>query len=132
MKKLLLGILVLACCGPAAEAGSRRCKATQMDGDWVGFQNAVVVNPHTGACDFTVSQGAVTGNCDFSAPFNSSFSFVGTVAVSEDCSVEMVMDFAPAPFVSTFHLQLSRDRQSFVGRWENTFGVLGTTSGVKR
>lgn len=65
-------------------------------------QNAVVVNPHT-------------GDCDFSAPFNSSFPFVGTVTVSEDCSAEMVMDFAPAPFVSTFHLQLSRDRQSFVG-----------------
>jgi hypothetical protein len=101
-----------------------------MNGEWVSYQNAVVVNPHTGVCKFVVQQGTATGTCDFSTGFTGPF--VGSVTVAKDCSAEVTMDFAPAPVVSNFHLQLHRDGESFAGRWDNNFNVLGTTQGIKR
>jgi hypothetical protein len=101
-----------------------------MNGDWVAYQNAVVVNPHTGVCNFNVKDGLTSGNCEFSTGFAGPFA--GTATVQKDCSVELTMDFAPVPVVSKFHLQLHRDRQSFAGRWDNNFQVLGTTTGIRR
>jgi hypothetical protein len=129
---LIISSLMFAAQAFAAEdlASLRQCRPRAMNGDWVSYQNAVVVNPHTGVCKFTVADGLATGTCDFSTGFVGPFS--GSVTINSDCSAEVQMDFAPAPVVSSFHLQLHKDRQSFAGRWDNNFGVLGTTHGIKQ
>ena len=103
----------------------------------MSYQNEVLKNPHTGICKFSVEHGNVEGRCDFSLKDPqgnrlTGLQFTGEIGVKEDCSAELTMDFAPRPFKSTFQLQLHRNKKSFVGRWENNFGALGTTSGVKQ
>jgi hypothetical protein len=83
-----------------------------------------------------VENGKVNGSCDFSLKDDqgqllTGLQFTGEATVKEDCSAEVLMDFLPRPFKSTFQLQLHRNKKSFVGRWENNFGALGTTNGVK-
>lgn len=114
-----------------------RCQKRDLRGNWVSYQNEVLKNPHTGVCKFSVENGKVGGSCDFSLKDDqgnplTGLQFTGEAAVKEDCSAELTMDFAPRPFKSTFQLQLHRNKKSFVGRWENTFGALGTTNGVKQ
>lgn len=114
-----------------------RCQKRDLRGHWVSYQNEVLKNPHTGVCKFSVDNGKVLGTCDFSLKDDQGNSltglpFSGEATVKEDCSAEVIMDFAPRPFQSTFQLQLHRNKKSFVGRWENNFGALGTTNGVKQ
>ena len=114
-----------------------RCQKRDLRGNWVSYQNEVLKNPHTGVCKFSVDNGISVGTCDFSLKDDqgnllTGLPFTGEATVKEDCSAEVVMDFAPRPFKSTFHLQLHRNKKSFVGRWENNFGALGTTNGVKQ
>lgn len=144
MKKAILAASILTFCAPVlAQSGEKhnsyRCRAWDMNGEWVAYQGTVAVPPggklHTGVCEFTVSNGTANGTCEFNdanpAPFFSG-PFQGQVTVSPDCAVELTMDFAPAPFVSTFYLQMNKDKKSFVGRWANTAGAFGTSNGVKR
>jgi hypothetical protein len=98
----------------------------------------VKANPHTGVCKFSIENGKVEGAWDFSLtdpqgnPLTG-LQFTGEATMNEDCSAELTMDFTPFghPFVSTFHLQFHRNKKSFIGRWDNTFGALGTVNGVK-
>jgi len=83
-------------------------------------------------------KGNVQGQCDFSLTDDqgnplTGLQFVGDATIKDDCSAELTMDFRlfGRPFVSTFHLQFHRNKKSFVGRWENTFGALGVANGVK-
>ena len=143
MQKIVLLSSILAFCAQAYAYDDhhhgRRCKASDLNGRWIAYQGTVAVPEdgklHTGVCDFTVLNGTATGSCNFydanPAPFFSG-AFQGEATVSEDCAAEVTMDFAPAPFVSAFHLHLHRDKQSFVGRWDNTAGAFGTSNGVKR
>lgn len=116
-----------------------RCQKRNLKGDWVSYQAEVKANPHTGVCKFSVDDGKVEGACDFSltdaqgSPLTG-LQFTGEATVKEDCSAELTMDFRPfgRPFVSSFHLQLHRNKKSFIGRWDNTFGALGTANGVKQ
>ena len=141
MKRVLLSATVvsLILCSQAQaffeEEG--RCQKRDLRGNWVSYQNEVLKNPHTGVCKFSVDNGMIVGTCDFSLKDDqgnllTGLSFAGEATVKEDCSAEVVMDFAPRPFKSTFQLQLHRNKKSFVGRWENNFGALGTTNGVKQ
>lgn len=115
-----------------------QCQKRDLKGQWVSYQAEVKANPHTGVCKFSVESGKVEGTCDFSLtdpqgnPLTG-LQFTGEAMVKEDCSAELTMDFTPfgRPFVSTFHLQFHRNKKSFIGRWENTFGALGTANGVK-
>ena len=145
MKKVLLASsMILLCTQAYADDRSHNykgCKALDMNGEWVAYQGtALAGQPHTGVCDFSVLNGVATGSCDFSTGFIGPFPDpkslnvgVKNVEVKKDCSVELQMDFTPAaPFVSTFHLQLNRDKQSFVGRWDNNFGAVGVSNGVKK
>lgn len=114
-----------------------RCQKRDLRGNWVSYQNEVLKNPHTGMCKFSVDNGMSVGTCDFSLKDDqgnllTGLPFSGEATVKEDCSAEVVMDFAPRPFKSTFQLQLHRNKKAFVGRWENNFGALGTTNGVKQ
>lgn len=143
MKRTLLsvGVMTILLCTQAhaffEEEG--RCQKRDLKGQWVSYQNEVLKNPHTGQCQFSVEQGKVEGTCDFSLQDDqgqplTGLKFTGETTVKENCSAELTMDFTPfgRPFVSTFHLQLHRNKKSFVGRWENTFGALGTANGVKQ
>lgn len=114
------------------------CQKRDLKGRWVSYQSEVLKNPHTGVCWFKIENGKVEGSCDFSLIDDqgkplTGLQFIGEAEVKEDCSAELTMDFTPfgRPFVSTFHLQFHRNKKSFVGRWENTFGALGTANGVK-
>lgn len=143
MKRILLSTAVvsLILCSQAQaffiEEG--RCQKRDLQGNWVSYQNEVLKNPHTGVCKFSVENGKVNGSCDFTLKDDqgnplTGLQFTGESTVKQDCSAELTMDFTPfgRPFVSTFHLQFHLDKKSFVGRWENTFGALGTASGVKQ
>lgn len=136
MKKVLIASAILGIASQAYAGADRSpgrgCRTSDMNGEWVSYQNEVKANPHTGKCTFTVNRGAVDGTCDFTLPDATGLEFAGTATVNPDCSVELTMDFDPAPFVSTFQLQLAKDKETFAGRWENTFGAIGTTNGVKR
>jgi len=133
MKKILLVSSILAIC-IQAQAGERdhpACAAKALEGDWVSYQGTAQAGaPHTGVCRIHVEDGVATGDCDFSLGFTGPFQ--GAATVNDDCSAEVTMDFAPAAFVSKFQLQLARNKQSFVGRWENDFGANGIANGVKR
>lgn len=138
MKKCLLAAVVLFACSLAQadspggkKHGFHGCKASDLNGDWVAYQAEVLKNPHTGVCKFSVSDGDVNGTCDFTLPNATGLHFVGSATVNPDCSAVLTMDFAPAPFVSTFEIQLDRVRKAYVGRWSNTFGAMGPTNGVK-
>ena len=141
MKRLLFSAAVvsLILCSQAQaffeEEG--RCQKRDLRGNWVSYQNEVLKNPHTGVCKFSIENGKAEGTCDFSLTDPqgnrlTGLKFTGEATVKEDCSAQVTMDFTPLPFKSTFDLQLHRNKKSFVGRWENTFGALGTASGVKQ
>jgi hypothetical protein len=137
-----------------AHAESNRCKVSDFNGDWVGFQaNLVTIppipptnpgtNPHTGACKFTISHGTITnGTCELRLLINPGpppvlaspiGHFDGTVEVDPDCSATLTFDFSPygRDTQSTYQVQLALDKKTYAGRWENTSGLLGPTNGVK-
>ena len=129
--------LMLCCQAQAFFEEEGRCQKRDLRGHWVSYQNEVLKNPHTGMCKFSIENGKTEGTCDFSLKNDqgdllTGLTFTGEATVKEDCSAELTMDFTPLPFKSTFQLQLHRNKKSFVGRWENTFGALGTASGVKQ
>lgn len=143
MKKIaiLLSGLMLSTSVLAGE-----CETKHADGEWVMYQAAldpalIVTNvnatrAHTGRCELLIEDGAGEVECEMTV--NGGIAPVGTidsVIVAEDCSVEMQMSFVINEYftlVSNFDLQLSTNKQSFIGRWGNNTGVLGTTSGMKR
>ncbi len=129
MKKTTL-LLLITFLNVNAFANSKMCSINDMNGLWIAYQGAVLTNPHTGVCKFNVANGLAQGTCNFSNGFTGPFQ--GPVIVNKDCSAEVQMDFAPAPVVSDFQVQLHKDRNSFVGRWSNNFGVIGVTNAVKR
>lgn len=123
-------LALLAFAGAQANADSKACHINDLNGHWTAYQGAVLVNPHTGVCNFTIANGLAQGNCDFSNGFQGPFK--GEVVVNKDCSANFEMDFDPVPVVSSFQVQLHKDKKSFVGRWSNNFGVIGVTNAVKR
>lgn len=142
MKRILLStaVISLIVCSQAQAFYEQEgaCQRRDLKGQWISYQNEVLKNPHTGVCRFKIENGKVEGACDFSLTDDqgkplTGLQFTGEAAVKEDCSAELTMDFRPfgRPFVSTFQLQFHRNKKSFVGRWENTFGAIGTANGVK-
>jgi len=134
MKKLvffLVGFMV-------SFQASAACKIQHLDGEWVMYQVAVDPNPdttreHTGRCELQIENGAGVVSCDMT--INGGISPVGDISdviVNDDCSVEMTLSFFGGALVSNFDLQLSNNKQSFIGRWMNGAGVMGTTSGLQR
>lgn len=132
MKLLILPALtiLLSANTHATVEKEKGCTLNDMNGRWTSYQGAVLVNPHTGICTFKVANGLAQGDCDFSNGFKGPFQ--GEVVVNQDCSVNFDMDFAPVPVISKFQVQLHKDKKSFVGRWNNNFGVIGVTNAVKR
>jgi hypothetical protein len=129
MKISILPLVVVAFTANAF-ASDKPCSMNDLNGRWVSYQGAVLVNPHTGICKFKVANGLAQGVCDFSTGFQGPIT--GEVVVNRDCSATITMDFNPVPVVSNFQVQLYKDKQSFVGRWSNNFGVIGVTNAVKQ
>ncbi|MBK8816122.1 MAG: hypothetical protein IPN42_11790 [Methylococcaceae bacterium] len=129
MKIILLPVIALIMTS-AVQAADKPCSMNDFNGRWTAYQGAVTVNPHTGICHFSVANGLAQGNCDFSNGFAGPFK--GEVVVNRNCSVDFEMDFTPVPVVSTFQVQMHKDKKSFVGRWKNNFDVIGVTNAVKR
>jgi hypothetical protein len=143
MRRILLSSAVMSImlCSQAYAFGEQEgaCVKRDLKGHWVSYQAEVLKNPHSGVCNFDIEHGKAQGTCDFSLTDDqgnplTDLQFTGEATIKDNCSAELTMDFTPfgRPFVSTFHLQFHRDKKSFVGRWENTFGALGTANGVKR
>lgn len=117
------------------------CTAANLNGNYVMYQNSVATaNPHTGSCKITLLNGVLSGTCAFTATsggvitpgFNGPVS--GTASINQNCSAAMQINFSPAANVtvnSFFDLQFSPDKQSFIGQWTNSFGLLGTTAGTR-
>jgi len=111
------------------------CRATDLNGNYVMFQNSITTtatNIHTGRCEITILNGTASGNCVFSNGATPSMG--GPASINSNCSANVQLDFSPAPGVnitSNFQLQFSPDKQSFIGQWNNNFGVLGTTAGTR-
>ncbi|WP_045227096.1 hypothetical protein [Methyloterricola oryzae] len=117
------------------------CLPRHLDGHYVMYQNSVApANPHIGKCEIEIERGVASGTCAFTsqgptAGFSGPVS--GTASIARNCSAELQIDFAPNPanpalvVHSFFDLQFAPDRNSFVGQWTNSFGLVGTTGGVR-
>ncbi len=124
-----VGTAILILLFSNAVNADQKCNMNELNGNWIAYQGAVLVNPHTGVCKFNVANGLAQGTCDFSNGFVGPFQ--GEVIVNKDCSAKFDMNFAPVPVISNFQVQLHKDKKSFVGRWSNNFGVIGVTNAVK-
>jgi hypothetical protein len=118
-----------------------QCKKSDLNGNYVMFQ-AAVNKPemnHNGRCEVNISNGVLSGVCNFgrNAAGNPGFNGVvyGDATINKNCSVEVNISFDPVPNVvhidSVFELQFSPDKQSFVGRFSNNFGVEGISNGTR-
>jgi hypothetical protein len=103
------------------------CKTADFSGAWVMYQ-ANLDEQHTGRCEIKAAQGKAEGHCKMSNGFE--FDVQGPVTVDRSCGVSLQLDFTGGS--SHFDLQLARNRQSFAGQWDNTFGTHGISSGVRR
>ncbi len=141
MKKIML-LSGLAYLAPGlAAAAVTPCMQSDMNGNYVMYQNSVALaNLHVGRCEVNVRNGVAEGSCDFTTTANGEIkqgfngAVSGTASINVNCSASMTLDFNPAPgvtVISTFNMQFSPDKQSFVGLWTNNFGLLGTSAGTR-
>jgi len=139
MKKILLvaSSLLLSTQVHAAPG----CKASDLNGNYVMYQAAINKNFHTGRCEIQILNGNATGTCEFDPAVDGSHNFHGPVSgpavINTNCSATLELDFHPNPsipeftIVSNFNLQFTPDKQSFIGKFVNSFDVQGTTSGTR-
>lgn len=117
------------------------CRAKDLNGHYVMFQ-AAVNRPelnHNGRCDIDIDDGVVSGTCEFGRNVSGNPNFAGPVyghaVINKNCSADATISFDPVPNVvhidSTFDLQFTPDKQSFVGRFNNNFGVEGISNGTR-
>lgn len=127
-KYAVLGLLSLAVM-PVAQAN---CNVSDITGTWVLYQtNISAAVPHTGRCEIRVTDTparTLTGNCNLSVGVD--IPVTGNASVTNSCSAVITMNFDGGNM--TFDAQLAPDRQSFVGRWTNSFGDVGGSSGVRK
>lgn len=123
MKKILFAIPALL----FSSLSHAACKATDFDGTWIMYQ-ANLTAKHTGRCVITAAAGTAAGNCKLSNGM--SVDVTGPYTVRAGCAVALKQNFTGGSM--SFNLQLTRNKEAFAGRWNNTFGDVGTTSGVLR
>ena len=141
MKKFMLAATTLLMSAQLQAVVITPCTQKDLNGNYVAYQNSVgLANLHTGVCQFNINNGVVSGNCEFTTAPNGvitpgfSGAVSGSASMNVNCSAEMTMDFNPAPSVtvaSTFSLQFTPDKQSYIGSWTNNFGLLGTSNGTR-
>lgn len=119
------------------------CTAANLNGSYVMYQAAVNSTSlnHNGKCTITIASGVVSGNCAFGTNasgqpgFNGPVYSEGLAVMNTNCSATIPISFDPVPGVvhiaSTFDVQFTADKQSFVGSFGNSFGVQGVSNGTR-
>ncbi len=138
MKKILFvaSSLLMA---SQVQAANTPCTKASLNGSYIMYQAAINHHFHTGKCEITISNGDLTGHCAFDPsaenPVNFNGPVYGSATMNTNCSAVATISFDPVPNVvhidSDFDLQFTPDKQSFIGKFINTFGVEGTTSGTR-
>ncbi len=139
MKKILCVASILLLSSQAHAAPG--CKASDLNGNYVMYQAAINKNFHTGRCEIQILNGNATGTCAFDPLVDLTPNFNGPVSgpavINKNCSAKLKLDFHPNPsdpaftIESNFDLQFTPDKQSFIGKFINSFNVEGTTSGTR-
>ena len=125
------------------EGKSHRCRSQDLNGDYVMYQ-AAVNKPelnHTGRCEVNVTNGTLTGTCAFDPNVSGNPNFqglvYGTAVMNQNCSADMEIRFHPNPnapdftVISNFDVQFAPDKQGFIGKFSNQFGVYGLSNGTR-
>lgn len=114
------------------------CKASDLNGNYVMYQAAINKNFHTGRCEVTIANNNLTGHCTFDPTVDGNPNFNGPVygnaTMNTNCSAVATISFDPNATThidSYFDLQYTPDKQSFIGKFINTYNVEGTTSGTR-
>lgn len=138
MKKILFVASALLL-STQIQAAITPCTKANLNGSYIMYQAAINHHFHTGKCEVTINNGAVTGHCAFDPsaenPVNFNGPVYGAATMNTNCSAVATISFDPVPGVvhidSDFDLQFAPDKDSFSGKFINTFGVQGTTSGSR-
>lgn len=133
MKKTLFVASALLLSTQVQAAPPVACTQANLNGTYITYQAAINHHFHTGKCEITIASGLLTGHCAFDPsaenPTNYNGPVNGTATMNSNCSAVMSMDFGPVQ--SDFDVQFTPDKQSFIGKFGNNFGVEGTTSGTR-
>lgn len=133
MKKILFIATALLISTQVNAGGPATCKAKDLNGDYVSYQAAINHHFHTGKCEINIKNGLLTGHCAFDPTVDGNPNFNGpvngTATINTNCSAVMSMNFGPVE--SHFDVQFTPDKQSFIGKFDNNFGVEGTSSGTR-
>jgi hypothetical protein len=128
MKNFLFALLAFASLSTAHAA----CIPSDITGGWVLYQTNINAQPqHTGRCEIKIADNAarsLTGTCSLSNGYD--MTVTGTATVNASCAATMTFSFLGGTM--DFDMQLAADRQSFVGRWKNSFDNVGGTNGVRK
>jgi hypothetical protein len=128
MKKILLALTLL----PIMSLAQAECLPSDITGNWISYQtNITATIAHTGRCDLKIADNnnrSLTGTCSLSNGYE--MTVTGKAKVNSDCSASLTLNFTGGSM--NFEMQLSTDRQAFVGRWENSYNEVGATNGVRK
>ena len=147
MKKVLFVASSLLMIGQVQAGPITPCTQANLNGSYVvynaavtgtGLTDAGTLN-HTGRCEVNINNGVLSGNCEFDPNNTGAHNFHGPVSgiatMNTNCSAELTMNFDPVPGVvhidSTFDVQFLPNKEGFIGKFSNNFGVSGSTSGTR-
>lgn len=147
MKKILFVASSLLIAGQVQAGPITPCTQANLNGSYVVYNAAVTGTTltdagslnHTGRCEVSINNGALTGTCAFDSNNSGAHNFhgpvYGTATMNTNCSAAMTMSFDPVPDVvhidSEFDVQFLPNKEGFIGKFENNFGVYGSTSGTR-
>lgn len=123
------------------------CTQANLNGSYVLYQAAVngtnltdagALN-HTGRCEVNINNGNLTGTCAFDSNNSGQPNFngpvYGTAVMNTNCSADLNISFDPVPNVvhidSYFDVQFLPNKEGFIGKFSNNFGVYGSSNGTR-
>lgn len=147
MKKILFVASSLLIAGQVQAGPITQCTQANLNGSYVLYQAAVngtgltdagALN-HTGRCEVSINNGNLTGTCAFDSNNSGQPNFngpvYGTAVMNANCSADLNISFDPVPNVvhidSFFDVQFLPNKEGFIGKFSNNFGVYGSTSGTR-
>ncbi len=147
MKKIILASACLFIASQVQAGPITPCSQANLNGSYVMYQAAVngtqltdagAMN-HTGRCEVSINNGVLSGNCAFDPNNSGNPNFngpvYGTAVMNTNCSADLVVSFDPVPGTvhidSDFEVQFLPNKEGFVGKFSNNFGVYGSSNGVR-
>ena len=146
MKKVLFVASSLLMIGQVQAGPTTPCTQANLNGSYVVYNAAVTGTGltdagslnHTGRCEVNVNNGVLSGNCEFDSNNSGAHNYhgpvYGTATMNTNCSADMVMSFdvPNGPHIdSFFDVQFTPNKEGFIGKFNNIFGVYGSTSGTR-